>query len=81
MSKVTFFRDGLSLGLVARNVSPYSRRASLFLNLLSPIIHKCHHCGDKAVRVGAFARLGRKNQTEFRGLCERHKNFGRWNNE
>ena len=70
---------------VCVNVRPYSVEATTILELIEPSITKCHmpDCDEEAVRVGVFAVMspgdGAGDHSEFRGLCERHKQFGQWN--
>lgn len=77
------YKTNVTYGLCV-NVKPNTAAATLYLNLLEPIIDKCHmpNCNDKAVRVGvfSFSRLNDKSGCEFRGLCERHKQLGIWTN-
>ena len=82
MSKIgKAYRSPLGFGGLCFNIPPNSALATLMLNMLEPIIKKCHHCGDPAVRVGMFELIPinrSKDAMEIRGLCERHKQFGMW---
>jgi hypothetical protein len=62
-------------GLCA-DVDPRSEKAYEILEIVEPHMTKCNMCGDEAVRVGVFDD---NNGSEFRALCERHKQFGKWN--
>ena len=77
---IRVYRSALGYGLFA-NVEPDTPRATVLLEYLEPIIERCHHCGEPAVRVGVFGNRsgkGEEPECEFRGLCERHKQFGKW---
>jgi len=78
---MTFYKSSLAYGVCA-NVDPASPLAMSILDELEPQMNECHMCGDVAVRVGIFETPNRTNDrkkaSEFRALCERHKQFGMW---
>ena len=76
------FRTSTSFGLCYK-VNPDSNLATLLLQILEPIIEHCDmpDCNHKAVRVGIFSvpsNLTNSDIAEFRGLCDRHRQFGIW---
>lgn len=79
LTGISIYQTRTTYGYVI-DVSPYSEKAREYLIILEPLFHKCHRCGDKAVRVGIFETDSRKDKiaSEFRALCERHKRFGLW---
>lgn len=77
MTGTAFIKTPNALGLVATNVKANSIKQTLLLIILEPILNRCHHCGDQAVRVGCYPSNDEKS-VEYRALCERHKGFGLW---
>lgn len=77
--EMKIYKDATSFGVCVEGVDPYSEEATAILDLIEPEFKTCSmpDCNDKCVRVGVFEH-GRKNgvDSEFRGLCERHKNHG-----
>lgn len=76
-----FYTSSVSFGICA-DVAPYSKQTTKLLNIVEPLISKCNmpNCSEVAVRVGIYATPNRKSDgkfaSEFRGLCERHKQQG-----
>jgi len=72
------FRTRTTYGLCF-GIKPNSSKATLLLNILEPVLHRCHICGSEAVRVGMYPIVDSNEKgTEFRALCTRHEGFGMW---
>lgn len=85
LDKFVMYRSpALAFG-VCFNVEPYSAEATMLLDIVEPLIDNCHmpSCKKPAVRVGVYGVMdaGKKDDSEFRGLCEAHKQTGVWNND
>lgn len=80
---LTMYTCPTALGICV-NVRPDSLAASVTLDIIEPLIDKCHmpECNEDAVRVAIYGvELPGNNgrvDSEFRGLCERHKCIGMW---
>lgn len=83
---IKFYRTATAYGICCA-VDPYSPIATMIMNVLEPYINKCNmpRCDEPAVRVAVFSvekpGEGKGEDSEFRGLCERHKTQGMWNND
>lgn len=71
--------EGVFCGLLFDLPSSNTEKVRKIIDEWENKITECDHCGEKAVRVGAFeAHIRDKDAVDIRGLCERHKQFGMW---
>jgi len=78
---MNIYRSPLAFGICI-DVDPHSKEATELLDILEPQIKNCNmpDCTEEAVAVGIYETPVRNSDSrfdsEFRGLCERHKTAG-----